>query len=67
MNMSVTQFTVRPAMVRRNRPFWRQILDVVMEGRPRTGADEISAYLARHHYDFAPTLRIDLERRHVCV
>jgi hypothetical protein len=38
-----------------------------MEGPPRTGADEIAAYLARHQYDFEPALRTDLERRHVCV
>jgi hypothetical protein len=67
MNMSLTQFTVRPAMARRNRPIWRRIIDTVMQGRPRTGADEITAYLARQQYDFAPALRIDLERRHVCV
>jgi hypothetical protein len=67
MNMSLTQFTVWHAMVRRNRPIWRRIVDTVMQGRPRTGADEITAYLARHQYDFAPALRLDLERRHVCV
>jgi hypothetical protein len=67
MNMSLTQFTVRPAMVRRNQPIWRRIIDTVMQGRPRTAADEIAAYLARHQYDCAPALRIDLERRHVCV
>jgi hypothetical protein len=67
MNMSVTQFTVRPATVRRNRTFWRQVIDAVMQERPRTAADEIGAYLARHQYDLSPALRIDLERRHVCV
>jgi len=67
MNMSVTQFTAAPAMARRNRSFWRQIIDTVMEGPTRTAADEIAAYLARHQYDFSPALRIDLERRHVCV
>jgi hypothetical protein len=67
MNMSLTQFTVRPAMARRNPPLWRQIIDTVMEGPRRTAADEIAAYLARHQYDFSPALRIDLERRHVCV
>jgi hypothetical protein len=67
MNMSVTQFTVRPAMVGHNRTFWRQLIDAVMQGRPRTAADEIGAYLARHQYDLSPAVRIDLERRHVCV
>lgn len=67
MNMSVTQFTPAPALARRQRPFWRQIIDMVAEGPPRTAADEIAAYLARHQYDFSPALRIDLERRHVCV
>jgi hypothetical protein len=67
MNMSVTRFTVRPTMVRWNRTFWRQVIDAVMQGRPRTAADEIGAYLARHPYDLSPALRIDLERRHVCV
>jgi len=67
MNMSVTQFTAAPAMVRCRRPLWRQIIDTVMEGPTRTAADEIAAYLARHQYDFSPALRIDLERRHVCV
>ena len=67
MNMSVMQFSARLPTVRRNRPFWRQIIDMVMQGRPRTAADEIGAYLARHPYDLSPALRIDLERRHVCV
>jgi hypothetical protein len=67
MNMSVTQFTAAPAMVRHSRPFWRQFIDTVMEGPTRTAADEIAAYLARHQYDFVPALRLDLERRHVCV
>jgi hypothetical protein len=67
MHMSVTQFTPDCAALARNRPLWRQIIDTVMEGPPRTGADEIAAYLARHQYDFEPALRTDLERRHVCV
>jgi hypothetical protein len=37
------------------------------EGSPRTAADEITEYLARHQYDLSPTLRIELERRHVCL
>ena len=65
MHMSVTQFTPGCAALARNRPLWRQIIDTVMEGPPRTGADEIAAYLARHQYDFEPALRTDLERR-VC-
>jgi hypothetical protein len=67
MNMSVPRFMQAPAMMERNRPLWRQIIDTVMAGRPRTAADEIANYLARHQYDFAPALRVDLERRHVCV
>jgi len=67
MNMSVTQFTVAPAMVGRNRSLWRQISDQVSEGCPRTAADGIAEYLARHQYDLSPALRIELERRHVCV
>jgi hypothetical protein len=65
MNMSVTQFVVTPAIG--NRSVWRQIIDAVIEGSPRTAADEIAEYLARHPYDLAPALRIELERRHVCV
>jgi hypothetical protein len=38
-----------------------------MEGAPRTAADQIAEYLARHQYDLAPAVRIELERRHVCV
>jgi hypothetical protein len=67
MNMSVTQFAVSSAMVGRNGTLWRQIIDTVMEGPPRTAADEIAEYLARHQYDLSPTLRIELERRHVCL
>ena len=67
MNMSVTEFVVPLAIVGRNRSVWREIIDTVMEGPPRTAADEITEYLARHQYDLSPTLRIELERRHVCV
>ena len=67
MNMSVTQFAVSSAMVGRNGTLWRQIIDTVMEGPRRTAADEIAEYLARHQHDLSPALRIDLERRHVCV
>jgi hypothetical protein len=67
MNMSVTQFPVAPAMVGRKRSFWRQIIDTVVQGPPRTAADQIAEYLARHQYDLSPALRINLERRHVCV
>jgi hypothetical protein len=67
MNMSVTQFTATPAMVERNRSLWRQTIDTVIEGPPRTAAGQIAEYLSRHHYDLSPALRIELERRHVCV
>ena len=67
MNMSVTEFVVPPAIVGRSRSVWREIIDTVMEGPPRTAADEITEYLARHQYDLSPTLRIELERRHVCL
>jgi hypothetical protein len=67
MNMSVTEFVVPPATVGRNRSVWREIMDAVMEGAPRTAADEITEYLARHQYDLSPMLRIELERRHVCI
>jgi hypothetical protein len=40
MNMSVTEFVVPPATVGRNRSVWREIMDAVMEGAPRTAADE---------------------------
>ena len=66
MNMSVTQFVQAPAIVARSRSVWHEIIDTVMEG-PRTAADEVAEYLARHQYDLSPTLRIELERRHVCV
>jgi hypothetical protein len=67
MNMSVTQFVQAPATVMGSRSLWREIIDTVMEGPPRTAADEIDEYLAHHQYDLSPTLRIELERRHVCV
>ena len=49
-----------------SRSLWREIIDTVIEG-PRTAADEIAEYLAEHQYDLSPMLRIELERRHVCV
>ena len=67
MNVSVTQFTVAPAMVRRSPSLWHEIIDTVIEGSPRTAANEIAEYLERHQYDLSPALRIELERRHVCV
>jgi hypothetical protein len=67
MNMSVTQFVVPPAIVGRSRSVWHEIIDTVIEGPPRTAADEIAEYLARHQYDLSPTLRSELERRHVCL
>ena len=67
MNMSVMEFVVPPAIVGRSRPLWHEIIDTVIEGSPRTAADEIAEYLARHQYDLSPTLRIELERRHVCL
>ena len=67
MNMSVTQLVQAPATVARSRSVWHEIIDMVIEGPPRTAADEIANYLARHQYDLSPTLRIELERRHVCV
>jgi hypothetical protein len=67
MNISVTQFVVASAMVGRNRTVWRQIVDTVIEGPPRTTADEIAGYLARHPHDLSPALRVELERRHMCV
>jgi hypothetical protein len=65
MNMSVTQFTMAPVMVGRNRSLWR--IDIAVDGPPRTAAGQIAEYLARHQYDLSPALRIELERRHVCV
>ena len=41
MNMSVTQFTVAPAMVGRNRSFWRQIIDPV-RGNPDIWVKDLS-------------------------
>jgi hypothetical protein len=67
MNMSVTQFVVPPAIVARSRSVWHQIIDTVIEAPSRTAADEVAEYLTRHQYDLSPTLRIELERRHVCV
>jgi hypothetical protein len=67
MNMSVTHVSHPRAMVERNRPLWREIIDTVMGGAPRTAADQIAEYLARHQYDLTPAVRIELERRHVCV
>jgi hypothetical protein len=67
MNMSVTQFMVAAAVIGRNRSVWREIIDTVIEGPPRTAADETAEYLARHPYDLPPPLRIELERRHVCL
>ena len=67
MNMSVTHFVVQPAIVRRSRSVWCQIIDTLIEGPPRTAADEIDEYLARHQYDLSPPLRIELERRHVYI
>ena len=45
MNMSVTQFAAAPALVGRNRSLWRQVVDTVIEGPPRTTADKIAGYL----------------------
>jgi hypothetical protein len=67
MNMSVTQFTVAPVMVGRNRSLWRQMIDTAIAGPPRTAAGQIAEYLAGHQYDLSPAVRIVLERRHVCV
>ena len=66
MNMSVMEFGVPPAIVGRSRSVWREIIETVIEG-PRTAEDEITEYLARHQYDLSPTLRSELERRHVCL
>jgi hypothetical protein len=66
MNMSVTQFTMAPVM-ERSRSLWRQMIDIATDGPPRTAAGQIAEYLARHQYDLSPALRIELERRHVCV
>jgi hypothetical protein len=61
------QFVQAPAIVTRSRSVWHEIIDTLIEGPPRTAADEIAEYLARHQYDLSPTLRIELERRHVCL
>ena len=65
MNMSVMEFLGPPAIVGRSRSVWHEIIDTVMGGPPRTAADEIAEYLARHQYDLSPTLRTELEGRHV--
>jgi len=67
MNMPVTHVSHPRAMVERNWPLWREIIDTVMESASRTAADQIAEYLARHQYDLAPAVRTELERRHVCV
>ena len=67
MNMSVTHFVQAPAIAARSRSVWREIIETVIEGPRRTAADEIAEYLAEHQYDLSPMLRIELERRHVCV
>ena len=67
MNMSVSQFVPAAAMVGRSRSVWREIMDTVIEGTPRTAAGELVEYLERHQYDLSPALRIELERRRVCV
>ena len=67
MNMSVTQFVQAPAIVTRSRSVWHEIIDTAIEGPPRTAAEQIANYLARHQYDLSPTLRSELERRHVCL
>ena len=56
MNMSVTHFVVQPAIVRRSRSVWHEIIDTVIEGPPRTAADEVAEYLARHQYDLSPNV-----------
>ena len=50
MNMPLTHVSPPRAMVERNRPFWREVIDAVMQGGPRTAADQITEYLARHQY-----------------
>src|SRR5215471_8820831 len=55
MNVSVTQFTVAPAMIGRSRSLWHEIIDTVIEGSPRTAANEIAEYLERHQYDLSET------------
>jgi hypothetical protein len=41
MNMSVTQFAATAA-IERNRSLWRQTIDTVIEGPPRTAASQIA-------------------------
>ena len=67
MNVSVTQFVQAPAIVTGGRSLWHEIIDTVIEGSRRTAADEIAECLAEHQYDLSPTLRTELERRHVGV
>ena len=50
--MSVTQFVQAPPIVARSRSVWQEIIDTVIEGPPRTAADEIAEYLARHPIRF---------------
>jgi hypothetical protein len=45
MNMSVTQFVQAPAIVAHGRSVWHEIIDTVIEGPPRTAADEIAEYV----------------------
>jgi hypothetical protein len=66
MNMSFTPFVQAPAIAARSRSVWHEIIEAVIEG-PRTATEEIDEYLEQHQYDLSPTLRIELERRHVCV
>ena len=47
----VAQFVVPPAIVGRSRSVWQEIIDTEIQGPPRTAADEIAEYLARHQYD----------------
>ena len=55
MNMSVSQLVSAPAMVGRSRSVWHEIMDTVIEGTPRTAADEI-AHNADHAREVARTL-----------
>ena len=56
MNVSVMQFTGAPAMVGRSRSFWHEIIDTVIEGSPRTAANESpnilsgTSTICRRHY-----------------
>ena len=67
MNIPVTHVSHPRTMVERKRPLWREIIDTVMGGAPRTAADQIAEYLARRQVVLVPAVRIELERRHVCV